>query len=74
MARVEHLKEKEVHRVAVHQSVDASFHVFELDGVEYLQIDPYGSAGRQIAGKVSQSIQFGPEGISQLRSILVRMK
>lgn len=74
MARIEHLREKtEVHRSTVHHPADASFHLFDEGGVTYLQIDTYGSAERQLAGKVSQTLQFGPDGIMQLRAILDRL-
>ncbi len=44
--------------------------VYEPDGEKVLQIDTYGSKGRQIPGKVSQSIRFSPEGLKQLKRIL----
>jgi hypothetical protein len=31
---------------------------------------PYGSARRQFRGKKSESIQFGPEGIEELRRLI----
>jgi hypothetical protein len=39
-------------------------------GKQCLQIDIYGSPGRQFHGKKSQSIKFGPEAIDELRRLL----
>ncbi|TGD64756.1 methionyl-tRNA formyltransferase [Tabrizicola sp. WMC-M-20] len=73
MARIDHLEQKDAVRTSIHSPVDATFHVFEADGVRYLQIDTYGSGERQIMGKTSQSIQFGEEGLAQLRQILEKL-
>ena len=56
----------------VHEPVaDATFSVFDDgDGRSYLQIDTYGSLKRKMPGKKSQSLQFGPEALAQLRMIL----
>ncbi|HMJ47952.1 MAG TPA: hypothetical protein VK498_11525 [Ferruginibacter sp.] len=35
-------------------------------------LDTYGSADRQIIGKVSQSIQFSPEAIKQLKELILK--
>ena len=50
--------------------VEAKFQVFERDGRHILQVNTYGSPEREIPGKVSQTLQFGPEGIAQLKVIL----
>jgi hypothetical protein len=44
--------------------------IYEPDGTKVLEIDTYGSRSRRIPGKVSQSIRFSPEGLTQLRRIL----
>lgn len=54
----------------VHTHVDCTYDVVVRDGKKYLQLDTYGSASRQKPGKKSQSIQFGPEAIQQLKEIL----
>ncbi|GAB4264641.1 MAG: hypothetical protein Kow0013_12030 [Pararhodobacter sp.] len=74
MARIDRLEQKEPGRTSVHAAVDATYQVFELDGAIYLQIDTYGSSDRQFRGKVSQSVQFGPEGIAALREILSSLR
>lgn len=53
-----------------HTTVEAGFQVFDTEGQTYLQIVTYGSSARQVKGVVSQTIQFGPEGIAALREIL----
>lgn len=73
MARVDELAAKDIIRASVHEPVHATFHVFEEAGATYLQIDTYGSSSRAVPSKVSQSLQFGPEGIAALRKILARL-
>lgn len=70
MALVTELVPKESTRSSVHGKVEATFHIFSEGGETYLQIDTYGTPGRQIKGKVSQSIQLGKEGRSELLRIL----
>jgi|LauGreDrversion4_2_1035121.scaffolds.fasta_scaffold340500_2 hypothetical protein len=70
MARVDSLVNAQRERTSVHEAVHATFHVFEVEGQTILQIDTYGRADRQIPGKISQSLQFGPEGLKSLRKIL----
>ena len=71
MARIDRLEKNVMARNSVHEPVEATYSVFVDDeGRRYLQIDTYGSAGRQMRGKKSQSVQFGPEAIGALRRIL----
>jgi hypothetical protein len=71
MARIENMMVAEMSRNSVHESVEATYAIFQTsDGETYLQVDTYGSPGRAIPGKKSQSIQFGPNGIAQLKQIL----
>ena len=70
MALIKRMKEKRLDRTSVHEEAEASFIVFPDDNPKYLQINSYGSASREKKGKTSQSMQFGPEGIRQLKAIL----
>lgn len=71
MALVKKLERINMDRNSVHGEVDATVTVFQDDdGTKFLQIDTYGSPEREIPGKKSQSIQFGPEGMAALREIL----
>ena len=73
MARLETLLPKDAKRTSVHGEVEATFHIFDHGGETFLQIDTYGAPGRQIPEKVSQSIQLGRSGISQLKAILAAL-
>jgi hypothetical protein len=64
----------EMERNTMHGVVDATYTVFsDPQGQPYLQIDTYGSKDRAIPGKKSQSLQFGPQGIAELRQILASL-
>jgi hypothetical protein len=71
VALVRSIERISMERNTVHDGVRATYCVF-LDnrGDAYLQIDTYGSSRRQIPDKKSQTIQFGPEALGQLREIL----
>ena len=70
MALVQSMKPLEIDAPTLHGEVEAKFKVFERDGRHILQINTYGSNERQIPGKVSQTLQFGPQGLAQLKAIL----
>ena len=43
----------------VHEPVECGYKIFtDGDGIRYVQFDTYGTAGRTLPGKVSQSIQL----------------
>ncbi len=73
MARIDSMQPREVQRVSVQSPVEAGYTIFEADGATFLQIVTYGSTQREVKGVVSQTIQFGPEGIAALRSLLDRL-
>ncbi len=54
----------------VHEAVECGWTTFDDTGSTYLQLDTYGTRGRQIPGKVSQSIQFDASSASALRRII----
>ena len=70
MAPIKELHRKEPDRVSVLGEVEATYHIFEKDGETYLQIDTYRSPYGTIPGKITQTLQLGPEGIAKLRDIL----
>ena len=71
MALVNNLLEGFKDRQNIHKQTESTFFlVLDDKGKKYLQIDTYGSDDRQIPGKVSQSIQFSPDAIEQLKKIL----
>ena len=70
MALVIKISEGIKDRSSIHKITDCSFFVIENNGEKYLQLDTFGSDDRQITGKVSQSIQFSPAAIIELKKIL----
>jgi hypothetical protein len=56
----------------VHDAVECGWAIFEHRGATYLQLDTYGSRGRQIPGKVSQSIQLDAASAAELSRIIRR--
>lgn len=70
MARIDRIEERETARTSVQSPVDAGYTIFRQDGQTYLQIVTYGSSDRKMKGVVSQTVQFGPEGIAALRALL----
>ncbi len=58
-------------RDSIHKKTECSyFIVYNKKGEKFLQLDTYGSVDRAIPGKVSQTIQFSPEAIVQLKDLL----
>lgn len=71
MALVHHLQKGYKEKDSIHRSTECSYYiVHNKKGEKFLQLDTYGSAEREIPGKISQTIQFSPEAIEQLRQIL----
>ena len=71
MALVESLTEGFKNRHTIHKTTEATyFTVLDKKGTKYLQIDTVGSDDREMPGKVSQSIQFSPKAIEQLKKLL----
>ncbi|MGA2668817.1 MAG: hypothetical protein ABSF32_07855 [Ignavibacteria bacterium] len=71
MALVKKLEKIIKEHTRVHSGTDCTYVVFsDSNGDKYLQLDTVGSKNRQMPGKISQSIQFGPEAIKQLKDII----
>jgi len=71
MALVTNLEKGFKDRDSIHKKTECSyFIVYDKGGKKYLQFDSYGSADREFQGKVSQSIQFSPDAIKQLKELL----
>lgn len=68
LEKLNHLRN--VTRQSPHKPIQGDYFVFEGNGLKYLQINTYGSDGRQIPGKTSQTIQFSEESIKQLKEII----
>jgi hypothetical protein len=75
MALVSRLDQISMARNGVHEKAECTYTIFQDDrGQAYLQIDTYGTEHRQFRGKKSQSVQFGPEALAQLRDLLTKDK
>ena len=73
MAIIRKLEYRTLERDAPHTDVNGTYSIVsDNSGTRYLQIDTYGSVTRQIPGKKSQSIRFGPEAIEQIKNLLAK--
>ena len=70
MALIRKFTEKRMDRNSIHKEIGATYTVFERDGRVFIQLDSYGTDGREIPGKKSQTIQLDRVGAKALHSIL----
>jgi len=70
MALIRHFKPKQIDRMSLHQEIQASYAVHEVDGRVLLQIDSYGRKDRKFPDKISQSFQLDQVGATALFKIL----
>jgi len=70
MALVTKISEGFKNRHTIHKPTECSYFVVYDNDKKYLQLETTGSEDRQITGKVSQSIQFSPDAIKQLKELL----
>ena len=71
MALVINIENGFKNRHTIHKKTECSyFVVYDKLGGKFLQLETTGSEDREIIGKVSQSIQFSPDAIMQLKKIL----
>ena len=57
-------------RNQLHDKVYATYSTFDTFGKHYVQIDTYGRSDRDIAGKISQSIQLDKESAKYIFELL----
>ena len=58
-------------RFTIHQTVDCGASIFTgNDGRRILQLDTFGTSGRQITGKMSQSLQFDEQSAKDLLNLI----
>ena len=65
------LEKIEKNRNYVHETVGATYSVFEEDGDKYFQIDTYGKNTREVPGKVSQSFQMDRKAAEYLVELII---
>ena len=73
MARIciENMEKIEKNRNTIHEKVNTTYTVFEIDGDKYVQFDTYGRVGRENPEKISQSIQFDKQTAQFIVKLLV---
>ena len=67
-----HMQQLDKDRIHIHKTTEATYSVFLENGEKFFQIDTYGSEGRQLKDKVSQSVQFDKESALELVGILIK--
>lgn len=73
MALINNLIKGFKEKQSIHGATESTFYIVTDDnGDNYLQIDTYGSTNRKLPGKISQSIQFSPKAILELKEILAK--
>ena len=73
MALIEKMKFRQQISHNIHGLTECTHSLFDHGNRRFLQIDTYGSATRKCPGKASQKLQFGPEGIEEIKRISANM-
>ena len=66
------MKQIEKDRNSVHEIVPASYSVFDTGDNQFIQIDTYGRASRDMPEKISQSIQLDKENALRLAKLILQ--
>jgi len=74
MALVSRLRSAVLKTEGKHLPVDCTYSVIELESGLHLQLDTYGSKGRKIPGKKSQSLRLTPQALATLKQIIADFK
>jgi hypothetical protein len=69
MAVIRDFTVKDLVRSTSHTEVEATVSLIEADGEKFLQIDTYGSKGRAMPGKVSQSLRISQRAFEDLKKL-----
>src|SRR5690554_4496755 len=72
MARIERFSLGRRDRPTLHDPIEATMYLFELDGRRLMQIDTSGRNTRELPGKTSQSIQLDEQAARELYDSLAR--
>ena len=70
MALVREISLTTKERQTVHEEVDCLASSFSVEGMQYLQLETFGTRHRQIPGKVSQSLQLNRESAAKLKTLI----
>lgn len=66
------LKRYDKQRNTIHEKVYATYTVFEIDGLKYIQFDTFGKVNRENPEKISQSLQLDRETAVFLVNLLTQ--
>jgi len=58
MALIKSFEHKSIDRNSIHDGIDATYTTFERYGRKFIQVDSYGRAEREVAGKTRQTFQL----------------
>lgn len=74
MAQIDlaNFKKYEKERNTVHSKVLATYSTFDIDGEKYFQIDTYGSSGREMPEKISQSFQLDRKTAEYFVNLIIK--
>ena len=72
MALLRKFEERHKTTPSVHDEVDCSYAIFEIDGASYLQLDTYGSPESQNPDAVKQIIQIDADSARELQRLIGR--
>lgn len=67
---LEGIKKIDKQRNSIHEKVDTTYTVFELDDQKYVQFDTYGRLGRENPEKISQSFQIDKDTAQYMIAML----
>lgn len=68
---LESIQKIEKQRNTIHEKVDTTYTVFEMEGHKYVQFDTYGRMGRENPEKISQSFQLDKESARYIVKLLI---
>ncbi|MBU2753350.1 hypothetical protein HFU84_01270 [Acidithiobacillus sp. CV18-2] len=75
MATVTKITHQALERESAHSEVECTYDVItDKEGHRFLQLDTYGSKGRQLKGKKSQSIRLSQAAIDEIKAIIKEHK
>lgn len=72
MAFVRSFSEKPSAQASFRSETDCGYRIVDFRGQTVLHLETYGSAGRQIPGKVSQSLQLDEDAARELHGLIER--
>lgn len=70
MARLQNFEKGNINRFQLHDPINATYYVNEVDGRKILQLSTFGRNSRKIPGKTSQTIQLDKSSAEKLYIIL----